>query len=322
MQSESLEGVGVLQHLQKLVLMGNPLRTASYLNPLPQNITTLNLTSGSSRLHNPRLDFSAVLSQHTPQQMQDAYTRNPAGSINVSTSGGRLLSLDISGVDLHEPSVLSNLTRLTALHAACLHSRKRAELLAVLPCLCTLRHLDLAIKEQYGSYFPCDYNSKLCNPCFGTADLKRLVSGCPELEWLSVSVMPRRTPAPYDPLGALYGVLPPPPPAQPEPCSLLPLQDATRLTSLTLWANKLLQDSHLTELATLTGLQFLETTGCGDSITDRGIQELTQLTALTSLRVDVNDARSVSEDVAPSEQRHRYVDIADRGSGNIAHMVG
>jgi hypothetical protein len=89
-----------------------------------------------------------------------------------------------------------------------------------------------------------------------------------------------------------------------------------------LWANKLLQDRHLAELATLTGLQFLEITGCGDSITDRGIQELTQLTALTSLRVDVNDARLVSEDVAPSEQRHRYVDIADRGSGNIAYMVG
>jgi hypothetical protein len=105
--------------------------------------------------------------------MQDAHTRNPAGSINVSTSGGRIVSLDTSGVDLHEPSVLSNFTSLTTLHAACLHSRKRAELLAMamLPCLSTLRHLDLAIKEQYGSYFPCKYDSKMCNPCFRTADL-------------------------------------------------------------------------------------------------------------------------------------------------------
>lgn len=173
-------------------------------------------------------------------------------------------------------------------------SDKPSELLAVVPCLPHLRYLDLSIDSAYDDTRPNVFQ----NPSFATADLECLVAGCPDLEMPSIAVFPRR----LSPNGQWSS-------AEVKPCSLVALQDATRLTSLGLWANKLLQDSHLAELAALKTLQSLNIQGSGHRITDLGVQELTQLTALTSLRVDARGAVMVSTEVANHQWGYSRRDV-------------
>jgi hypothetical protein len=153
------------------------------------------------------------------------------------------------------------------------------------------------------------------NPSFDTADLISLVVGCRDLEMLSIAVFSR----PILPNGQWST-------AVPKPCSLVALHDATRLTSLALWANKLLQDSHLAELAALKSLQCLNIQGSGHRITDLGVQELTQLTALTSLRVDARDAVMVSKEVANHKwgcsRRDVYLAAGNYVNGRSIRWVG
>lgn len=297
MEGQALNGIGVLQHLQELVLIGNPLRTVSYLTPLPPSLISLTL-QGAERVDcsfGPfnRLDVSEALSK--PAGLGDP-GKPTASSGTSATLGSSLLALQIPGMDLEEPSVLSTFTGLTALHARDLHSRKGRELLAVLPCLRKLRYLDLSIKHAHSfcniPYYKLDSQHY---PCLVTADFERLVSSCPDLEWLSVAAMPwpEEPRAEWnDEQGRWVR-----PEAYPEPCSLLVLQDATRLTSLSLWANQYLQDSHLAELATLTTLQSLQISGSGRFITDAGMQEFTQLTALTRLQVEAKYAKLLSKEM-------------------------
>lgn len=283
LDGEALKGIGALQHLQQLILIDNPLRTAAYLNPLPPNLTALTLQGGgafSQSLADRRVDVSAALSK-------PAQHRSTTDSSGTSMPGGNLLALNLCDMDLHEPSLVSSLTSLTALDTSGLHCQKPSDLLAVLPCLRQLRYLDLSIKDGTHSYMLSSTRDK---PVFDTDDFARLVYGCPDLEWLSVAAMPGQ----HNPWGAQQ---------EPLPCSLLALQGATRLTSLTLWANERLQDTHLTELVTLTGLHFLSMRKPGCSITDAGVQALTQLTGLTRLVIDASDARRVSKQVANGYRR-------------------
>jgi hypothetical protein len=198
---------------------------------------------------------------------------------------------------LDEPAGLSSLTSLTALHACGLRSKKHHDLLDVLPSLHKLRYLDLSMKEKDCSESPRQYNDNCCHPCLDTAALERLIYGCPELEWLSIAAPP--------PVGGDQM-------QQPVPCSLLALQYGTRLTSLHLWANDRLQDSNLVELARVTSLQFLGIRATGRDITDMGVQELTQLTALTKLCLDTQDAPMVSKEVARYSGKHGGVFMVHR----------
>ena len=281
------------------MLLGNPLRTVSYLNPLPPSLTSLTIQGaedGSSYGPQNRLDVSGALSK--PAGLGDP-GKPTASSGTSATLGSSLLTLLIPGMDLQEPSVLSSFTALTALHARGLHSRKGRELLAVLPCLRKLCYLDLSIKHEqnfctipYSSYYKMDSQH---NPCLVTTDFERLVSGCPDLEWLSVAAMPwpEEPRAEWNEEEGRWVR----PEAYPAPCSLLALQDATRLTSLSLWANQYLQDTHLAELATLTTLQSLQISGSGPFITDAGMQDLTQLTTLNRLRVEAHYAKLLSKEM-------------------------
>lgn len=55
--------MGALQHLKELVLIDAPLTTASYLNPLPPNLTKLTF---EKQWHNSAsLDLSAALCKQT-----------------------------------------------------------------------------------------------------------------------------------------------------------------------------------------------------------------------------------------------------------------
>jgi hypothetical protein len=222
-------------------------------------------------------------------------------------------------MDLHEPSGLSSLTSLIALHPHGLRSNKPREVImmavtaisTVLPCLRKLQHLDVGIQQT--SDYAYNIDDHLHNPCFGTAELKSLVSGCPDLQWLSITVIPR--PAPPHHLWVPQRV------QEPEPCSLLPLQGATCVTKLTLWANKLLQDSHLADLATLPATpQSLHICASGALITDHGVQQLSQRTALTRLFVDARYARGVSFQVAPIRAGH-CVDLKAKKAGKVCHTV-
>jgi hypothetical protein len=77
------------------------------------------------------------------------------------------------------------------------------------------------------------------------------------------------------------------------------------------------------ELATLTTLQSLDIQGCGASITDEGVQALTQLPYLTRLCVDAHSAAMVSMEVAPgSWYDGRSVYINPRTHGPVARKVG
>lgn len=220
--------------------------------------------------------------------------------------GGSLLALHMCDMDLHEPSALSSLTSLTALDASGLHCQKPSDLLAVLPCLRQLRYLDLSPKQSTStfSYFPTSNRDK---PSLDTEDFARLVSGCPDLEQLSVAAMPvQRNPWGFQ--------------QEPSPCSLLGLQGATRLTSLTLWVNTRLQDTHFAELATLAGLQSLTIYESGCFITDLGVKALTQLTGLTRLWIDASDAGGVSKQVAT--RHRRSVCIKSRSAQEVGTQVG
>jgi Leucine-rich repeat (LRR) protein len=177
MEGQALKGIGVLQHLQELVLISNPLRTVSYLTPLPPSLISLTLQRAErvDCSFGPfnRLDVSEALSK--PAGLGDP--GKPTASSGISaTLGSSLLALHIPGMDLEKPSVLSTFTGLTALHARDLHSRKGRELLALLPCLRKLRYLDLSIKHEQSfcnsPYYKLDSQH---NPCLVTADFERLV---------------------------------------------------------------------------------------------------------------------------------------------------
>jgi hypothetical protein len=295
MEGPALKGIGVLQHLQELVLIKNPLSTASHLSPLPPSLTSLTIEGDPNGYSGDcRADLSAALSL----QMHLAGPGNPTGS--STTPANSLLSLQIPGMSLNEPSVLSTLTSLTSLDARGLRSNKPHQLSVVVPCLRKLRHLDIGITKtsEYSGIFGGSSHSSRDNPCLVTADLERLVSGCPNLESLGIAAMPRPA-APRlegsEETGCTLLV------SQQEPCSLLPLQDVKRLTRLSLWANDLMQDSHLEELATLTRLQSLDICATGHLITDTGVQQLTQLTALTRLWIDAKHAYEVSNEVASTD---------------------
>lgn len=243
MLGECLKGLGALQHLKDLVLIGNLLRTAEFLHPLPSSLTALRVQGGYGEY--PTVDCSAAFRQ----QAQHAESGSLPCSSNGPMPGSGLLSLNIVGQHLHQPSVLSCLTSLSALHTFGLHSSKPRELLAVLPGLSKLQHLDLSIVQSLGSYSNDVIRHGAHVPCCHAADLERLVSGCRDLEWLSIAALPM----PALTTGYWQRSV-----EVPEPCSLLALQGATRLACLPLHANQHLQDSHLAELATLTTLRSLE----------------------------------------------------------------
>jgi hypothetical protein len=297
MHGEALKGVGALQHLQELILIGNPLRTAAYLNPLPPNLTALRLKDDNPQRSYGRLDFSAALSK--PAQGGNATD----SSASMPQAGGNLLALHITDMDLREPSLLSSLTSLTALDANSVQFQKPRDLLAVLPCLRQLRHLDLSTKDSIACFAFGESIRTHDRPGLGTEDFARLVAGCPDLESIAVAAMPQHYPWDFEQ----------------EPCSFLGLQGATRLTRLTLWANERLQDTHFAELATLTGLKSLAVFECG-SITDAGVQELTQLTGLTHLLIDASGARKVSKQVASGFKGS--VSIKSRSAQQVAAEVG
>lgn len=198
---------------------------------------------------------------------------------------------------LDEPAAFSSLTSLTALHACGLRSRKPRDLLDVLSCLHKLRHLNLSMEKRSTSASPLQHNDNSRHPYLDTAAFEGLVNGCPDLEWLSVAASP---PAAGDAM------------QEPVPFSLLALHDATRLTSLKLWANQASQDSNLVELARVTSLKFLDICASGRDITDKGVQELTQLTALTELNLDTKDASMVSKEVARFSEHHGGVFMIHR----------
>jgi hypothetical protein len=65
--------VGALQHLKELVLFDAPLTTASYLNPLPPNLTKL--TFEKQLYISASVDLSAAFSKHTQHPYWFAVTR-------------------------------------------------------------------------------------------------------------------------------------------------------------------------------------------------------------------------------------------------------
>jgi hypothetical protein len=193
MDGEALKGISALQHLQQLILIDNPLRTASYLNPLPPNLAALTITGRREDVSASNAEESLLAQLFTSQgrrvlvDVSAALSAQAQGdtttdSTSAPVSGSNLLALHMAGVGFHEPFLLSSLTSLTALDASGINCQKPNDMLAVLPCLRRLRHLALSIHEP-----PRRYGCSHTTPAFGTEDFARLVAGCPDLESLAVA---------------------------------------------------------------------------------------------------------------------------------------
>lgn len=140
-------------------------------------------------------------------------------------------------------------------------------------------------------------------PPLNTADMLQLASSCSHLEQLSISFGQANDSSDEEEDARAED-------ADEETCSLLGLQQATRLTSLCITACGPWQDIHLVELATLTALQHL-VISCDsddDGFTDGGVLELTFLTALTHLvlRGFCADTSYVSRAVGGYERDDEY----------------
>jgi len=229
--------------------------------------------------------------------------------------------LDISDNCLNQPWVLRKFTDLTSLQAEGLRSKHPGKLVPTLCFLHNLRQLDImprnrgyerVVFRRHPDYYDDD-DPPLRSCVLSSAQVALLAASCPGLEHLSFAALLPDFSNPHQDIHRQRrqqldeANLPA---AGPQTCDLQSLQSMPCLTSLRFWAlPRCLQGIHLTQLAALTGLQSLSVCEAGGSLTDHGIQSLTQLTVLTSLFISgIHDnAPGVSLVVAPAAPHGRSV---------------